>query len=268
MNLVHEIKRRDFDSTLYNSPAFVGGEDTPFDLYLYLRIYFQQLNPPGDQATFRVRDADGNRVECGRWTAEAWATFADRYLREVNSFWHGAFRLITPSYYTGLDYPPEGAARRRRDVNCGFRLDTVGTSRAAHVTIPIVKLANAGGFFRSHAMLYDDRDMDPMTFSSGTGRLDWSFFTMSHEVCHLLGLGHSNENSQACRNNPNSSICYGATLEQRMNVMGQGSELSLENALPWKRRIAQHTGTRERDWQVTWLSTDAAFRGTEHMRLH
>lgn len=91
---------------------------------------------------------------------------------------------------------------------------------------------------------------------------------MSHEVGHLLGLGHSNENSQACRNNPNSSICYGATLEQCMNVMGQGAELSLENAQPWKRRIALHTATREADWQVTWLSSEAAFRGIEHTRLH
>ncbi len=268
MDLVQEIKRRDFDSTLYNSPAFLGGEDTPFDLYLYLRIHFRQLNPPGTQATFFVRDADNNRVACARWTPEAWATFADRYLREVNSFWDAAFKLITPASYTGLDFPPNGAARRRRNVNCGFRLSLSDVQRGAHVTIPIARLANAGGFFRSNSMLYDDHDMEPMTFSSGTGRLDWSFFTMSHEVGHLLGLGHSNENSQACRNNPNSSICYGATLEQRMNVMGQGAELSLENALPWKRRIAQHTGTRESAWQVEWLSTEAAFRGADQMRLH
>jgi hypothetical protein len=63
----------------------------------------------------------------------------------------------------------------------------------------------------------------------------------------LLGLGHSNENSRQCRQNPYSSICYGATLEQELNMMGRGNMLSLEDAQPWKQRIALHTRTRASD---------------------
>jgi hypothetical protein len=128
-------------------------------------------------------------------------------------------------------------------------------------------VANEAAFFRSHAALYSNHDSNPDAYSSTSGRLDWHFFTTIHEVGYLLGLGHANENSQQCRENPNFSVCYGATLEQQLDVMGMGSMLTLADAEPWRRRIAQHTRTRVEQWEVTWLSTETVFRGAEHGRL-
>ncbi len=206
MALVQEIKRSNFDTTLYNMPAFLGGQDTCFDLYIYLRVHLRQMNPPAGTSTFQVRNYDNRNVECARWTDAAWETFTTGYLSGVNSFWDSAFRLITPTTHTGLDWPLSGAGRRR-NVNCRFQLSLNLTSSGSHVSIPVVQLAPAATSFRSHSLLYSDRDLNADTYRSDTGRLDWNFFTTTHEVGHLLGLGHSNETSRACRNNPNSAVC-------------------------------------------------------------
>ena len=69
-SVMQEIRRKNFDSTLLNTPLLLGGNDpnTCFDLIIYLKVHLRQLNPPRGRADFSVRDYDTNRVLCSRWT--------------------------------------------------------------------------------------------------------------------------------------------------------------------------------------------------------
>ena len=159
-----------------------------FELYIYLKVHLQQRNPPPGRTEFRIRDSGGKPVPCIRWTDTEWESFKNHYQEQVNNFWDSGFKLITPSSYTGLDWPTTGAGRRRRNVACHFRLILNATPHNVHAVIPVVRVASTASGFRSHSMLYDDRGVNPDTYRSVTGRIEWSFFSTIHEVGHLLGL--------------------------------------------------------------------------------
>ncbi|GEM_PF-1648182 len=263
------INNSQFDSEIWNWPAFVSGDNVNFSLTIELKVHLRQQNPPNGQATARIRDADGNRVECVAWTDTDWQDFVSRYVQQVTDFWNNNFILVPPVAYNDLTYPvPPMPNGRRRNVECWFRVTTPLAARGAHVVIPVVKLADSTSFFRSHSRLYSSNDLNPDHYSSDSGRITWEFFTAPHEVGHLLGLGHSNEHSPQCQRDPDALICYGATLDQQTVVMGTGPTLSLDDARPWRNRVARHTRTRANDWQVQWASTEAAFRGISNIHLH
>ncbi|MGE0826407.1 MAG: hypothetical protein AB7G75_34020 [Candidatus Binatia bacterium] len=255
MGFLSEIRGRDFDSRLFKTPALLDRNDPEAccELFLLLRVHLQRVNPPNNASQFIVHDAYGTRHQCIRWSDAEWATFTSRYERQVNDFWDTKFKLLTPSSYHGLEWPETGAERRRRDVACRFRLLPQSPPRNAAV-IPVARVVSETTFFRSHAALY--RNPEPNTAPSDRmpGGLDWQFFTSVHDVGHLLGLGHTRENARHCREVPAGLVCYGANLQQQLDVMGMGSMLTLYDAEPWRRRIAQHTHTHPEQWQVTWLS--------------
>ena len=187
MALISEIRGRDFDSRLFNTPAILGDDnpDTCFELFLLLRVHLQQLNPPGGAQQFTVHDADGTRHQCVRWSNTEWATFTSRYEQRVSEFWDASFRLLTPVSYHGFDWPSSGLDRHRRDVACRFRLLLEPSSRNAHV-IPVVRVASETAFFRSHAAMYSNHDDNPDIYHSASGRLDWQFFAnepVTPELC-------------------------------------------------------------------------------------
>jgi hypothetical protein len=265
--LSKSIHSSNFDSTLFNTPALLGGDTTPWDLVIYLKVCLKQKNPPGTAADFYLKDSSKIPRHCVRWADPDWRQFVNQYQRQVQDFWDENFLLTPPASYRKLDWPEKGPKARPRQVKAGFRLQLLEHPAGAHATISCVRLDSTTAFFRSNSLLYDSNDLDPLTFSTATHRVDLQFLTSRHEVGHLLGLGHSNENSAACRAHPNSEICYGASLSQRMNIMGEGSMLDLEDAEPWLKRAARHTSTNSKDWKASWASTEAAFRGAELVEL-
>jgi hypothetical protein len=72
----------------------------------------------------------------------------------------------------------------------------------------------------------------------------------------LLGLGHVDIGKPHCPpgGNTNISACYGVADIDKQSVMGDGMQLRVEHANPWRRAIVQVSGkgsvTGATDWQA------------------
>lgn len=263
MNFIEEFDLNDFDSKLVTPGGFIGIDDPDksFRLNIYLRVNLIKRDPLGGKEEGTFYDGNGKPFKCKKWTDGQWQTFKDAYVAQANKFWDKAFLLITPNYYKEFDWPKEGQNRRRRNVMCCFFLSL--SSERPHATIPVVNPIQVG--FRSHARLYSYSDYQADRYSAGAVR--WQFYTLPHEVGHLLGLGHPNEMARECVLHPDSDACYVGKFEHNFQGMGKGSGLALDYIKPWQKRIARHTKTDAKDWKGAWLSDEAAFRGVEDIDL-
>lgn len=266
MSYIEEIANYEGDSKIFKPAGFLGDRspDRNFILRLYLRVYLMQKNPPPGKDEFTILDSDAKPHKCLRWTEPEWLIFKNKYIEQSNYFWDKAFLLITPPAYKGFDWKDSKGETKRRNVLCHFNLSVVETFQGSHAVIPVVKAKESG--FRSHSRLYDVRDTEPEIMTDILGVRKY-FFTAPHEVGHLLGIGHPNENSRECKIKPNSHACYVGSTEHALQTMGTGTMLSLEDALPWKKRIALHTKTNAKDWKPAWASDEAALRGAEYVDL-
>src|SRR5690606_11070857 len=97
----------------------------------------------------------------------------------------------------------------------------------------------------------DEQQIVPVTTT-----LSLEQITAVHEVGHLLGLPHpgvfrkSKECLEASGGDSGAPTCYkGSNAYDHANVMGHGMELALWNAMPWWRRLSEHTGTTLMGWR-------------------
>jgi hypothetical protein len=193
------------------------------------------------------------------WRPGDWKQFTADYARQVEEFWNENFTLLTPISYSGLIWPRQRGSRR--DVDCGSTLELSRSPKNA-ITVRCVHVApGQQKSFRANELLYDESVVKPEEECSEVDEKCWNYLASQHEVGHLLGLEHCNESDRRCKRNPDSDVCYGVTLDQKMDVMGQGPKLSLQDAVPWQKRIARHTETKRTEWKVLWQSDQAKSQG-------
>lgn len=215
------------------------------DLTITLKMGFKQINPPGGAATGTYHDygdPSSPARKIVRWTPAEWAKWKSNFLASAQEYWHGKFWLIND--FSVLDYEDNGV-KYRPNIWCKFIL--VGGDAATgkyHHTIEVVRLDKSETWFGSHSRLYDS--LDTNLVQKGTDSKGQPIMQRAHvhEVGHLLGLGHVDIGKPHCpaNGNTNASACYGVKDADKYAVMGQGMQLRVKNANPWRKAMIKLTG--------------------------
>lgn len=215
---------------------------TNSELTLVLKLHLDKV-VRATQPT--IQDVNGTTFNVLDWTADGWSRFKRNFQAMGQSYWSGKFWLRSPQGTRDLQIS-HGGRTYQCNVWCRLKLEVQETAAGAHQTIRCVRVRSNGGpmnsgTFRSHAQLYDQYDLGIGTYVRG-GRT-YTQRTFIHEIGHALGLGHIAEitgNASCPAANTNADACYGTTHEERQDIMGFGSRLSLHHASPWASRIHDH----------------------------
>lgn len=237
------------DSHLYTAERSPGRNA---DLIFILSIYLNRVEP---DASGLYADATGGVTQILRWPDDEWRNFRLDFYRQVTGFFRDRFWLVPPRGYTGLDWP-DGRPTHRPNVKCGLTLWLHDRPEHARTIVNCIYPV-PGQYMRSSATRtehsaeldaddtgYEDSQPNPMNHVPNLVPDEvHTQATALHEVGHLLGLSHVNNNPAACPvNAPGTAACYGTTAWQRGDLMGWGSRVEYWHSWPWRNRIRYHTG--------------------------
>lgn len=255
MALIASIAGADFDSTLELPTSGDPRHNATLTLTVRYRLVFaDSKNRAGIvvtvEGTPRARDGTGFRHYILDWDGPTRLKFT-KALWRAERIWSFKFLLVPPMRYDGLDLPhPHAGWKFRPNVLCAFRF---APDDKPHITVTAVRADGAmAGAFTSHAARATPRDIvleynDP-----------WRP-TLGHELGHVLGMLHilALKGDKACLTDHNAERCYGEKESEKANIMGSGQALWPLNALPWRERIAAHTGVPADQWTVSMDTTRA-----------
>ncbi len=219
----------------------VRNATTNANLTLYVRIKFQKIEPTAASNTYN--DYDGTAVPIRAWRQGEFERFKRTFLSQCRRTWHGKFWLKTPNTYNSLNWPAQNPTHRC-NLYCQFNITEQATANGAHAVIPVVRV-NGNHFFRSHMLLYSNRDVRVEQVMPGT-----NFLTTAHEIGHLIGLEHPGNSLAACTTGAEHA-CYAAADGTADGVMGMGRRIYDRHAEPWKKAAASLTGVAEANWTVS-----------------
>lgn len=239
----------------------------PYDnaeLTITLSIGFKQINPAGgaDEGTYHsYGDATEPNKKIIKWTPGTWESWKTEFITSAQKYWSGRFWLINnfPSYTHdpfGLTYAVNGQIYV---ANVYCRLNLIGNDSdkgANNFVVEVVRLHPSERFFGSHSRLYDTRDTLPTEKARDTAGKPIMQRAHVHEVGHLLGLGHVDEGKANCpvSGDTNARTCYGVSDVDKRSVMGNGMELRVENAIPWRKSLVELTGLGAARTPTDWTA--------------
>ena len=251
--------------------------DTNAELTLTLKLGFRQINPAAGAAEAAYHDyGDPNETtrRIVKWTAGSWNLWKRNFVASAARFWNGKFWLSNnfPLYECeknplGIWVQHNPAGIRPWDgkswLPAGFRADDSTTLRyrpniwcllkiedrdirlgGHHHVIDVVRLHKSETWFGSHAKLYDSLDIK--STEKGTNSKGKPIMQRAHvhEIGHLLGLAHVDVGKPHCPpgGNTNAANCYGVADVDKYSVMGQGMQLRLSHAMPWRKAMVALSG--------------------------
>ena len=218
---------------------------TNVDLTITLKLGFRQINPSGATSSGTYNDygdpsAPARKI--AKWSAGEWLTWKRNFAASAQRYWHGKFWLI--NNFPEFEFEAK-QVKYRPNVYCRFELIGSDANTGQHHTvIDVVRLDRTETWFGSHSRLYDN--LDTKSVQKDVDRKGKPIMQRAHvhEVGHLLGLGHVDIGKPHCpvTGNTNASACYGIADPDKRSVMGEGMQLRLEHAEPWRRAMRTLTG--------------------------
>jgi hypothetical protein len=215
------------------------------ELTLTLKLGFRQINPAAGAADGTYHDYGDRTAPTRRivkWTNGSWNLWKKNFVDTAQRFWDGKFWLSNnfPEY----EFEKNGV-KYRPNIWCRLKIEDRGIARGGHHhVIDVVRLHKSETWFGSHWKLYDSLDTKLVKKGEDGRKKPIMQRAHVHEVGHLLGLAHVDVGKRHCPpgGDTNATDCYGVADVDKYSVMGQGMQLRLSQAMPWRKAIVALSG--------------------------